>query len=250
MPLFRVSGIQISLHFTFFLFIGYFGWEGWRAAGLHGLVWTVAYLVMLFVCITLHEFGHGLTARRYRVQVPRILLTPIGGIIELGSLPRQPRRELAIIAAGPAVNFVLAAFLALWVPWPRLFIADGTIPDTVQSFVQELLRFNIVMGLFNLIPVFPMDGGRMLRAGLATRMPYLRATAIAARVGQLFAAFLVVVVLTVPSRPNYLVAALFTFIYFAAENEYRWIRRQESASPAQAPALGSISTKSSQFDSR
>lgn len=228
MPLFRVRGILISLHFTFFLFVGYFAWEGWRAASWQGLAWTLGFVLMLFVCITLHEFGHALTALHFKIQVPRILLTPIGGIAELASLPEQPAKEMAVIAAGPAVNFAIVLVLMPWVALPSpLFIASGYIPLTLTGFVQEILRFNLIMGLFNLLPVFPMDGGRLLRAALATRHSYLKATGVAVRVGQTLAVIFAAGFLLSP-KPNLLASLLFLFIFFAATVEYRWLRSQHA----------------------
>ncbi|HRE81141.1 MAG TPA: site-2 protease family protein, partial [Opitutaceae bacterium] len=177
MPLFRISGILVSLHVTFFILLAYFAWEGGQAGGIQGVFWTVGFVLLLFACITLHELGHAFLARRYQVPVPRILLTPIGGIAELGFLPEQPRREIAIILAGPAINFALVLLLLPWVKWPSPLIIGSTyVPLTIPGLLQEMLRFNVLMGLFNLLPVFPMDGGRLLRAGLATRIPYVRAT--------------------------------------------------------------------------
>lgn len=229
MPLFRISGILISLHVTFFLLLTYFAWEGARAGGVQGFIWTLGLILLLFTCITLHELGHALTARRYHVPVPRILLTPIGGIAELGFLPEQPRREIAIILAGPATNFILVLLLLPWVEWPSPLIIDSTyIPLTVPGLLQEMLRFNLIMGLFNLLPVFPMDGGRLLRAGLATRVPYLRATRIAATIGQVLALLFSIGFLAIPAHPNLLACLLFVFIFFAARLEYRWVRFQHA----------------------
>ena len=102
MNLFRIRGIQLSVHASFALLLAYVGWEGWTAAGWHGAVWTLAYVLALFACVTLHELGHAVAARRFGVRVPRILLLPIGGMAEMDTIPRRPREEIIIALAGPA----------------------------------------------------------------------------------------------------------------------------------------------------
>src|SRR3954463_5485194 len=105
--LFRVFGIQLAVHASFFLLLAYYGYDGWHEGGFPGLVWSVGLIVLFFVCVILHELGHSLTARRYGVRVPRILLLPIGGMAEFDHIPKNPKQELWITFAGPAVNFVI-----------------------------------------------------------------------------------------------------------------------------------------------
>src|SRR5258708_10407762 len=114
--LFRVFGIQLAVHASFLLLLGYVGYEGWVEGQLPGMLWSVALIVAFFICVILHELGHSLTARRYGVNVPRILLLPIGGMAEFDRIPRKPSEELLITAAGPAVNFLIVAALlpAVW----------------------------------------------------------------------------------------------------------------------------------------
>ena len=109
--LFRVFGIQLAVHASFVLLLAYYGYDGWVEGGLPGMLWSISLIVRFFVCVILHELGHSLTARRFGVRVPRILLLPIGGMAEFDHIPRKPSAELLITAAGPAVNFVLAALL-------------------------------------------------------------------------------------------------------------------------------------------
>ncbi len=224
--LFRVFGIQLALHVSFLLFLAYEGWEGWREGGWEGLVGSLALIVLFFVCVVMHELGHSLTARRFGVKVPRILLMPIGGMAEFDHIPQQPRAEFLITAAGPLVNFVIAALLyALFgVPkgWPAL---NTEFPDTWLGLAQVLLSWNVTMGCFNLLPVFPMDGGRIFRAGLATRMNYVRATYWASLVGKALA--LGGGVVAAYFWHNFLLAGLFLFIFFAGETEYRSVLRRE-----------------------
>lgn len=225
MKLFRIRGIQLSVHASFFLLLAYGAWEGWQlneknwiAGGL-----SVLLILLLFVCVTLHELGHAFTAQHFGVGVPRILLLPIGGMAEFDSIPRQPRRELLITLAGPAVNFVLASLL-----WLGLFTADRwlpvALPELAGDMATTLLQLNLIMGLFNLAPIFPMDGGRMFRALLATRLPYLRATQIAARTGQILAVMAIGVAVY---REWWMLTFLFAFIFFVGDLELKALERRE-----------------------
>lgn len=217
--LFRVRGIGLSVHFSFFLLLALNALEGWAAGGATGLAWNTAVLVLFFACVVLHELGHSFTAMRFGIGVRRILLLPIGGMAEFESIPREPRRELWITLAGPAVNFALAA--ALWFFLPR---ADSVPPYSAGSLVLQLFWANLIMGCFNFLPAFPMDGGRVLRALLATRTSYLRATWLAARVGKVVCALGAIVALYIDLP---LLVVLFAFIFFVGEMEYRATRQRE-----------------------
>ena len=219
--LFRVRGIQLSVHASFFLLLAWVGYEGWKVGEWLGLVWSVATLLAFFGCVVLHEFGHSFTAMHFGINVRRILLMPIGGMAEFESIPREPSRELLITFAGPAVNFVIAGLLWLFVD----LAAGPEYPATLVGFAQLLLHANLVMGSFNLLPVFPMDGGRIFRALLAWRKPYLRATFIAATVGKVLA--VIAAFTAIIWKDSYLTAVLFGFIYLAGEAEYRAVRRRE-----------------------
>jgi Zn-dependent protease len=237
--LFRVRGIQLAVHFTFLLLLAYVGYAGWQGypnpedateiigGGWPGLIVNVLTLLALFTCVVLHEFGHSFTAMTFGVGVRRILLMPIGGMAEFDSIPREPSRELLITLAGPAVNFAIAMALALTVSMPEgwRLLSLPEYPATWSGFAQLLLHWNLLMGCFNLIPVFPMDGGRIFRALLAARMPYLRATFWAATVGKVLAMVGVTVALFIFDAP--LNALLFAFIFFAGEMEYRAVVRRE-----------------------
>ena len=224
--LFRVFGIQLALHASFVLFLAYEGWEGWREGGWEGLAASMVLIVLFFACVVMHELGHSLTARRFGVKVPRILLMPIGGMAEFDHIPQQPRAEFLITAAGPLVNFVIVALLyaIFGVPkgWPSL---NTEYPDNWVGLAQILLSWNATMGLFNLLPVFPMDGGRIFRAGLATRMSYLKATYWASLVGKVLA--LTGGLVAAFYFNNLLLGALFIFIFFAGEAEYKAVLRRE-----------------------
>lgn len=169
-----VAGIPVRVHFTFLLFLAWLG----HARGLAG----TALVLALFLCVVLHEFGHALTARRYGIETRDITLYPIGGVAMLTGRLR-PRHELWVALAGPAVNVALVLLI-----WPILALSGGLNAANLQgSFLGNLFVANAVMAAFNLIPAFPMDGGRVLRALLARGMSVERATSIAATVGQAIA---------------------------------------------------------------
>jgi Zn-dependent protease len=219
MNLFRVRGIQLAVHFSFFLLLGVNAFVGWADSGQSGLFWHTAALLAFFTCVVLHELGHSFTAMHYGIGVRRILLLPIGGMAEFDSIPRQPGRELLITVAGPAVNFVIAAFLWLFLPMSAPE-AEGM---TLLDFGHLLLQWNLLMGIFNLLPAFPMDGGRILRAGLATQMSYLRATFWAVSVGKVFC----VIGIAIATFFEPMLMLLFGFIFFIGEMEYRAVKRRE-----------------------
>jgi Zn-dependent protease len=193
------------------------GWVGFAASLLA--------LLAIFTCVVLHELGHSFTALHFGIGVRRILLMPIGGMAEFEGIPRQPSRELLITLAGPAVNFVLAAAMSLAVGLPDGWPLQGDFDASVAGFVGLLRDWNLAMGVFNLAPVFPMDGGRILRALLATRLPYLRATFIAATVGKVLATLGAAIAIFY--FHTVLTAVLFAFIFFAGELEYRAVKRRE-----------------------
>jgi Zn-dependent protease len=219
--LFRIRGILLAIHFSFFLLLALNAYSGWSDAGLPGMLWDTAVLVAFFICVVLHELGHCFTAMHFGIGVRRILLMPIGGMAEFDDIPRQPGRELLITLAGPAVNFAIAAGLWAALPAP---VGDGE--STVMTgldFGHLLMQWNLAMGLFNLLPAFPMDGGRILRALLATKKTYLRATFLAATVGKVLCA----IGMLIGAFYQPMLILLFGFIFFAGEMEYRAARRRE-----------------------
>ena len=180
-----VSGIPIRLHFTFLLFLL---WVGVVAQDQGGLLWPL-FLVAIFLCVILHELGHALTGQIFGVQTRDITLYPIGGVAMLEGRPTA-KQELWIALAGPAVNIFIAVCLA-----GVIFVKNGHIPQSQMelskdSFLSLLMAANLSLAVFNLIPAFPMDGGRILRAVLAMQMPEIQATRIAAGIGQILAIIL------------------------------------------------------------
>ncbi|MEY2600850.1 MAG: hypothetical protein QOJ36_169 [Verrucomicrobiota bacterium] len=210
-PIIRIAGIQLRIHITFLLLIA------WIALGS---VSAVIFVLLLFLCVVLHEFGHALAAKAYGINTPDITLLPIGGVARLERIPEEPKQELVIAAAGPAVTAIIA--LCLFVV---IAARGGTdFGASVQSgdLVVDIFKINVWLLLFNLIPAFPMDGGRVLRALLATRLSYARATQIAATVGQGFAFFFGIVGLFgIPglfSANPFLIFIAF-FVYIGASQE-------------------------------
>jgi len=225
MNLFRVCGIQLSLHASFLLLLGYVAWEGWAGAGWIGAGWMLLSITGVFACVTLHEFGHIAAARSFGIRTPRILLMPIGGMAEMDSIPRRPRDEIIIALAGPAVNYLLIGVLLLFVRFPANWNDWAYLELSPMGLGRYLVLANLVMGVFNLLPAFPMDGGRVFRALLAMRFPYLRATRIAAHTGKVIA--VAAASALVFYVHNYLGAVLFAFIIFAGQRELRAVARQE-----------------------
>lgn len=223
-PLLRVQGIPIKVHVTFvFILIWaayYWGFE--TGAGWAGALFGVVVTLLLFVCVALHELGHAYQALRYGIRTEDVTLLPIGGIANL-RVPENARQELAIAAAGPAVNIGIAALLIAFQALARqLVIADPVAIEDMLSTVNwdALLPYlavaNIWLALFNAIPAFPLDGGRVLRALLALKFDYARATSIAVSVGQGFALLLGVLGFIVD---DYFLILIAIFIWFGASGE-------------------------------
>jgi len=222
--LFRVGSIRIEMHATFGLLLALAAYSGWTLGGPRIAAWSVLQVLLAFGCVVLHELGHAFVAIRLGIRVPRIVLLPIGGMAELASIPRRPAHELAIAAAGPAVSFALASILAAIWGWPDVGFWLGAIADQPSEIPAVLIMANLGLGVFNLLPAFPMDGGRMLRALLATRFDYVEATRWAARTGQVIAVLCCAGCL---AKGLVLPAALFLFIVYVAETEYQFTRRSD-----------------------
>ncbi|HEX9699322.1 MAG TPA: site-2 protease family protein [Acidobacteriota bacterium] len=189
-----IVGIPIYIHSTFVLIILWVAWaHASQGAGLAATLSGIVFILALFGCVVLHELGHALTARRYGIGTRDITLLPIGGLARLERMPDDPRQEFWVALAGPAVNVVIAAGL-----YGVLVLQGRSEPDfqltiTGGPFIERIMVVNVILVAFNMLPAFPMDGGRVLRAILAMRMEYSRATQVAATVGQgmalLFALF-------------------------------------------------------------
>lgn len=231
--------IPVRVHWSFlliFVYVAYTGSnQGWDVANM---AWSLIFVLALFGCVVLHEFGHALTARRFGVKTRDIILSPIGGVARLDRLPEKPLQEFLVAVAGPLVNVAIALLLA-----PYLLTISGEArtmlfnillnPDgnyfpiglsQFDYFVAGLILLNLMLALFNMIPAFPMDGGRVLRALLSIRLERHRATQIAAYIGQGLAILFVGYGLFFASNIFYLLIG--GFVFMAAAGEYRMVRTQ------------------------
>ena len=211
-----IAGVKVYIHTTFLLLLGWIAIVHWMQS--HSIISTlvgVGFVVALFACVLMHEYGHALTARRFGITTKDIMLLPIGGMARLERIPDKPNQELWIALAGPAVNLVLTVVLGAYLLLTGHFEPVEKIGLTHGMFLERVLFANLFLAGFNLIPAFPMDGGRVLRALLAKRMEYARATRIAARVGQ--GAAIVLGFVGVFSNPLLIFVALFVWIGAAQE---------------------------------
>lgn len=192
----RIRGIDIRVHASFVLILIWaaYYWGVSLDGGWSGALYGVVATLLLFVCVTLHELGHSFVALRYGIRVRDITLLPIGGVSSLEEIPDDPRQEFRITIAGPLVNVAIAVVLigVAAVLQATSLLTPSDLSDTMRdtdwsSLLAYLILANILLAVFNFIPAFPLDGGRILRSALATRMDYRRATEIAVRVGQAFA---------------------------------------------------------------
>ena len=179
------AGIDVYVHTTFLILIGWVAFVHWQAGNnASAAVEGVAFVLALFACVVLHEFGHALMARRFGIRTRDITLLPIGGVARLERMPEDPRQELWVALAGPAVNVVIAVALFVVLQVTGTLAPLSTLNVASGSFFERLMVVNVFLVGFNMLPAFPMDGGRVLRAALAIRMDYTRATQIAANIGQ------------------------------------------------------------------
>lgn len=212
----QFAGIGVYMHATFLLLIGWIVLSNvLGGAGLTGAASGVAFILLLFACVVAHEYGHALTARRFGIKTRDITLLPIGGVARLERMPDVPIQELWVALAGPAVNVVIAAILFVGLLAGNALDPISSLSVTGGSLVERLMVVNVVLALFNLIPAFPMDGGRVVRSLLAMRMEYGRATQIAASLGQ--GAALLLGLAGLFSNPLLIFTALFVWIGAASE---------------------------------
>jgi Zn-dependent protease len=237
----RIAGIDLYVHATFFLLIL---WvvilHASQGRSVQAVLSGVGFVVALFACVVLHEFGHALTARRFGIPTKDITLLPIGGVSRFERMPDKPWQEFWVAIAGPLVSLAIGAAIYL-----ALFLAGGFQPVTGLSitsgpFLERILVANVALAIFNLVPAFPMDGGRVLRALLATRLDHVRATQIAASIGQglalafgLFGLF---------RDPILLFIAFFVWIGAAAEAHSVQIKEAFSGIPISAAMQTNFTT--------
>lgn len=235
----RFFGIDVYVHATFLLILAFVAWSHWAlgpARILDGLLFVLA----IFACVVAHEYGHALTARRFGIKTRDITLYPIGGVARLERMPDRPIQELWVALAGPAVNVVIAGVLLWWLvvttaapPLRELTFASG-------PFLARLLVTNLFLAGFNLLPAFPMDGGRVLRALLAMRLEYTRATNVAAGIGQGLA--LLLGFAGILGNPLLVFIALFVWIGAAQEASFTQMKSALAGIPVRHAMLTDFRT--------
>jgi len=218
-PIGRLFGSELRVHATFFLLLLWIGAAAWIAGGPMMAIVNIAFIIVLFACVVAHEFGHALMARRFGIRTPDITLLPIGGMARLERMPEKPGQEIAVALAGPAVNVVIWAVLVFVVGVDTSVESLLAIEDPREGFLARVAVVNLFLVLFNMLPAFPMDGGRVFRALLATRMPRAKATRIAATAGQMMA-FLFGFLGLMSGNPLLILIAVFVFIAAMAESSH------------------------------
>lgn len=213
----RIGDTEVKVHLTFVLFLIWWAVGGYQQAGTFGAIAAAIWLLAVFGCILLHEFGHIFMARRFGVRTPDVILLPIGGVARLERIPEEPRQELLIALAGPAVTAAIAVILYGII---RIGGNDAGLGDLSpgRPFMSLLMNVNVYLLLFNLIPAFPMDGGRVLRALLASRMGLVQGTRVAATLGQMLAIVGGLYAVT-SGFPLAVLIAFFVFLGASAEAE-------------------------------
>jgi Zn-dependent protease/predicted transcriptional regulator len=217
----KIMGIPIKLHLTFLLILPVFGWVfannpppfGFNDPGISAALRYVLGMLaalFLFTCVLLHELGHSYVAKRHGTNIQSITLFLFGGVSSMEEIPRNPKVEFKMAATGPGVSFLIGMILFVLY---LLFNAGSP----YMRLVWLVGYINIILGIFNLIPAFPMDGGRVLRAWLAGRMSYIRATRAAANIGKMFAIFMGIFGLFIPGGLWFILIAF--FIYIGASEE-------------------------------
>lgn len=220
----RIAGIDVRVHATFFLLLAWLGANYYFDGGLSAAVSGVAFILLLFACVLLHEFGHAIAAKAYGIRTPDITLLPIGGLARLERMPEKPWQEFVVALAGPAVNVVIA--FGIWLVLGR-FLGTGELERMGQGesdLLSDLLAINVVLVVFNLVPAFPMDGGRVLRSLLAMRLKHSKATRVAALIGQGIAVIFGIIGLL--GHPMLLFIAI--FVFFGAQQEAVYAAAKEA----------------------
>jgi Zn-dependent protease len=227
----RFAGIDVFVHSTFFILVAWVGYIYWKNQGtLAATIEGMVFIIALFTCVVLHEFGHALTARKFNIVTQKITLLPIGGIASMEKMPEKPQQEILVALAGPAVNIVIAALIWMWL------MVSNTLPSLAEittgggSFLFQLLIVNVFLACFNLLPAFPMDGGRVLRATLAIYMEHHKATEKAALIGKSFA--IVFGILGIFYNPFLILIAIFLWIGGEAENQAEQMKNNLGKSTA------------------
>jgi Zn-dependent protease/CBS domain-containing protein len=236
----RIAGTAILVHVTFVLFLGWIFVASWVVGGPESAWQSLAFMLLLFACVVAHEFGHIFTARAFGVTTPDVVLLPIGGVARLERIPEEPWQEFLIAIAGPLVNVAITLILIVLAGAQVNLGNLYSVENPAASMVDRLAAVNLFLAVFNMIPAFPMDGGRVLRAALAARMGYVRATEIAAFVGQGVAFALGFIGLFY----NPLLIFIAIFVYLAASSEAHLvaIRAMSRGVPVSAAMMTQFAT--------
>jgi Zn-dependent protease/CBS domain-containing protein len=237
------AGIRVYIHATFVLLLGWIAVSYLlQGYALLDALSSVGFMLALFACVVLHEFGHALTAKRFGIKTRDITLLPIGGVARLERIPDNPVHELWVALAGPAVNVAIGAALLAWLVLSRTLRPLSVLSVTDGPFLERLLLVNAVLVGFNMIPAFPMDGGRVLRALLAMRMEYTRATQVAASIGQGLAFVLGFIGLF--ANPLLIFTAFFVWIGAAQESRMVQIKASLAGIPVSQAMMTEFGTLS------
>lgn len=221
------AGIKVQIHWTFWLLIVWIVLrELFMGNSVESMLWSSAFIGLLFLCVVFHEFGHALTARRFGVNTEKITLLPIGGVASLEDMPEDPKQEFLVAIAGPMVNVAIALILYPLVPLENYLNRSPEELEQVLSTIQAsnllfyLFSANVMLVLFNMLPAFPMDGGRVLRALLSMKMNKVMATKIASGVGQ----FLAMIFFFIGIFYNPVLLLIAIFVFFGAQAESSMIQ--------------------------
>ena len=236
----KVAGTVVRVHLTFLLFLAWIFAASYASGGAATALDSLVFMVLLFLCVLLHEFGHILTARAFDVPTPYVTLLPIGGVAQLERIPEEPWEEFLIAIAGPMVNIVIMAVLMVLFDAQLQPSAAAAVDNLKIPLVDRLAAVNLFLALFNMIPAFPMDGGRVLRALLATRLGYVRATEIAAGIGQFVAFALGFIGLLF--NPILIFIAIFVYLAASSEAHMVAIRAMARGVPVSAAMMTQFAT--------
>lgn len=227
----KIFGSEVRIHVTFVLLLLWIGLSAYAAEGLQAAILNLLFVLALFMCVVLHEFGHALMARRYGIKTPDITLLPIGGLARLERMPDDPKQEILVALAGPAVNVVIWAILVVIVGAQTGLVQLESLENAGSDFLAQIAAVNLLLVLFNMIPAFPMDGGRVFRAVLAMWLGHERATSAAAMIGQAIAVLLALLGIL---SGNLILLLIAFFIFAAATAENADVQMRHFAEGIQA----------------
>jgi Zn-dependent protease/CBS domain-containing protein len=231
----RIAGTAVRIHVTFVLFLVWIFAANYFTGGATAAWNGVVFMILLFLCVLAHEFGHVFTARAFGVNTPDVTLLPIGGVARLERIPEEPGQEFLIAIAGPLVNVAIALVLLVFAGADLSATKLAAVESSQVSMIDRLASVNLFLAVFNLIPAFPMDGGRILRSLLAIRLGFTRATAIAATIGQWFAFLLGFLGLF--GNPILIFIAIFVYLAASGEAHVAAVRAMSRGVPVTAAMM-------------